>query len=150
VIQGRDSGLFDGGAYITRAEMATICSRLYTGAPVEGTTTFSDVSGHWAEQAIQTVSALGWVQGYPDGTFCPDNYITRAEAMTIINRMLGRAPETADDLSADMKVWSDNDPSAWYYLAVQEATNSHEHSAKGESGETWTLISDDPDWTQYE
>ena len=93
---------------------------------------------------------LGWIAGYPDGTFRPDSYITRAEAMTMINRVLQRLPENENDLLRDMIVWPDNSPEDWHYLAVQEATNSHEFERKPDGiHESWTKLTEDPDWTQY-
>ena len=93
----------------------------------------------------------GWVEGQPDGSFAPDRSISRAEAMTLVNRVLGRLPETADDLLDDMIAWPDNPPDAWYYLAVQEATNSHDYERKADTvHETWTGLQPVEDWTRYE
>ena len=89
--------------------------------------------------------------GYKDGTFKPDQNITRAEAMTIVNRVLQRLPETSDDLLPDMVTWPDNmNTSAWYYLMVQEATNSHYYSRKANGHEEWTELREVPDWKAYE
>jgi uncharacterized repeat protein (TIGR02543 family) len=127
VVKGRSADNFDPTAYITRAELAAICSRFDDTMIDTNPSTFSDISDHWAETEILRAAALGWVEGYTDGTFGPDLPITRAEAVTMINRVLNRVPESVDDLLPDMKTWSDNlDPSAWYYLALQEATNSHD------------------------
>ena len=86
---------------------------------------FTDISGHWAEDYINRAAAAGWINGYADGTFRPNAYITRAEAVTLINRMLDRAPD-ANHLLADMVRWPDNPETAWYYADIQEATNSHD------------------------
>lgn len=89
--------------------------------------------------------------GYTDGTFRPNNKITRAEAMTLVNRVLKRLPETAEDLHNDMIKWSDNsDTSAWYYLAVQEATNSHYYDLKENKHEKWSKLRETRDWTELE
>ena len=98
---------------------------------------------------ITRAAALGWINGYEDGTFRPDNAITRAEAMTMINRVLNRDPVENDDLLPDMRVWSDSRPGAWYYFAVQEATNSHEYT-RPDSHEDWTEMTPDPDWERYQ
>ena len=151
LINGRTSTTFVPNAPITRAEFAAICARFdYSIDSSLGT--FSDVIGHWAEEETDRAASLGWITGYEDGTFHPDQYITRAEAMTIINRVLHRLPETKDDLHEDMTVWPDNaDPAAWYYLAVQEATNSHDFARKTDDlHERWTRLTTAPDWTRYE
>ena len=111
---------------------------------------FTDISGHWAKAEIEQAAALGWIKGYPDGTFRPDSNITRAEAIVLLNRVLCRAPETENDLLSDMKVWPDNNPDDWYYLAVQEATNSHCYKHKNGLYESWTKRIADPDWTCYQ
>ena len=93
----------------------------------------------------------GWVEGQPDGSFAPDRSISRAEAMTLVNRVLGRLPETADDLLDGMIAWPDNPPDAWYYLAVQEATNSHDYERKADTvHETWTGLQPAGNWAQYQ
>ena len=149
IVKGRTAELFDPDAPITRAEFAVICARFDTGL-TDGASDFTDIGGHWAEAEIERAAALGWIRGYTDGTFGPERYITRAEAMTMINRVLCRIPETPDDLLEGMIVWPDNKPGDWYYLAVQEATNSHEFECKGETHERWTALTNDPDWKQYE
>ena len=149
IVQGRSSTTFDPQAPITRAEFAAICARFDTGTS-SGTQTFSDISGHWAEKYIQRAAELGWIKGYADGTFRPDTYITRAEAMTMINRVLNRIPEETSDLLSNMNVWPDCNPSDWFYLAVQEATNSHDFKHKAGNYETWTGMNVDPNWTRYE
>ena len=125
IIEGRSNTIFDPNAPITRAEFATLFARFdESGVKPDGG--FADVKTHWARESIERAAALGWINGYEDGTFRPDNRITRAEAMTMINRVLNREPEDEGDLLPDMRVWSDNQPGTWYYLAVQEATNSHD------------------------
>jgi len=148
LIKGRTAETFDPSAFITRAEFAVICARFDAGQA--GGSSFNDISGHWAEAEIRRAAALGWIQGYGDGTFRPDAPITRAEAMTVINRVLCRIPENEADLLPGMNVWPDNRPGGWHYLAVQEATNSHEFRYKDGTYEHWTALADDPDWTRYQ
>ena len=149
VINGRNNGNFDPNAYITRAEFAAICAR-FDDSDVTGVSTFTDIASHWAKDEIERAAALGWVQGYADGTFRPNAYITRAQAVTMINRVLNRLPEDADDLLSGMNVWTDCQEGDWYYLAIQEATNSHDFETKNRVYETWTDLNSDPDWSRYE
>ena len=149
IVKGRRADSFDPDASITRAEFAAICARFNT-KPVENSGSFSDISGHWAENEIERAAAFGWISGYPDGTFHPDARITRAEAMTMINRVLCRMPQSKSDLLDSMVTWPDNKPSDWHYLAVQEATNSHDFDRQGEVGESWTKLTSVPDWTRYQ
>ena len=149
IVKGRRADRFDPDASITRAEFAAICARFNT-KPVENSGSFSDISGHWAENEIERAAAFGWISGYPDGTFHPDARITRAEAMTMINRVLCRMPQSESDLLDSMVTWPDNKPSDWHYLAVQEATNSHDFNRQGEVGESWTKLTSVPDWKQYQ
>ena len=149
IVKGRRADRFDPDASITRAEFAAICARFST-RPVENSGSFSDISGHWAENEIERAAAFGWISGYPDGTFRPDARITRAEAMTMINRVLCRMPQSESDLLDSMVTWPDNKPSDWHYLAVQEATNSHDFDRQGEVGESWTKLTSVPDWTRYQ
>ena len=149
IVKGRRADRFDPDASITRAEFAAICARFNT-KPVENSGSFSDISGHWAENEIERAAAFGWISGYPDGTFHPDARITRAEAMTMINRVLCRMPQSESDLLDSMVTWPDNKPSDWHYLAVQEATNSHDFDRQGEVGESWTKLTSVPDWTRYQ
>ena len=149
VVKGRNAECFDPDAPITRAEFATICAR-FDKTQISTSSNFTDISGHWAEKYIERAATLGWIAGYSDGTFRPSNYITRAEAMTMINRVLCRMPQSEDDLLNDMTVWPDNHPTDWHYLAVQEATNSHDFDRKGEVNEKWTKLISVPDWTQYQ
>ena len=149
IVQGRSTMTFDPKAPITRAQFAAICARFDTGKS-NGEQTFSDIQGHWAEKYIQRAAELGWIKGFEDGTFRPDTYITRAQAMTMINRVLNRIPEDESDLLPGMNVWPDCNPGDWFYLTVQEATNSHDFKHKAGSYETWTGLNADPDWTRYE
>ena len=149
IVKGRRADRFDPDASITRAEFAAICARFST-KPLENSGSFSDISGHWAENEIERAAAFGWISGYPDGTFRPDARITRAEAMTMINRVLCRMPQSESDLLDSMVTWPDNKPSDWHYLAVQEATNSHDFNRQGEVGESWTKLTSVPDWTRYQ
>ena len=149
IVKGRRADRLDPDASITRAEFAAICARFNT-KPVENSSSFSDISGHWAENEIERAAAFGWISGYPDGTFRPDARITRAEAMTMINRVLCRMPQSESDLLDSMVTWPDNKPSDWHFLAVQEATNSHDFNRQGEVGESWTKLTSVPDWKQYQ
>ena len=149
IVQGRSTTTFDPKAPITRAQFAAICARFDTGKS-NGEQTFSDIQGHWAEKYIQRAAELGWIKGFEDGTFRPDTYITRAQAMTMINRVLNRIPEDESDLLPGMNVWPDCNPGDWFYLAVQEATNSHDFEHKAGNYESWTKLMKNPDWTRYE
>ena len=149
IVQGRSTTTFDPKAPITRAQFAAICARFDTGKS-SGTQSFTDIKGHWAEKYIERAAELGWIKGFEDGTFRPDTYITRAQAMTMINRVLNRIPEDESDLLPGMNVWPDCNPGDWFYLAVQEATNSHDFEHKAGNYETWTGMNKDPDWTRYE
>ncbi len=150
IVFGRTETEFMPNEYITRAEFASFCAR-FDDSEFEVVDNFTDVEGHWAEAEIHEAAAHGWIRGYEDKTFRPDQFITRAEAMTMINRVLNRVPETIDDLHDDMIKWSDNsDESAWYYIAVQEATNSHEFEMKNNIYEKWINLSEVTDWTKYE
>lgn len=148
ILKGRTATGFVPQAPITRAEFAAICARFDSGKAEENNS-FTDISGHWAEKEIERAATLGWVSGYTDGSFHPDAPITRAEAMTLINRVLCRMPETKADLLDSMTKWPDNQPGAWYYLAVQEATNSHTYEQKDSKYETWTALTAEPDWSKY-
>lgn len=149
IVQGHSATTFDPSAPITRAQFAAICARFDTGKS-NGSRTFSDIKGHWAKAYIERAAELGWISGFQDGTFRPDAYITRAQAVTMINRMLNRLPEDPSDLLPGMNVWPDCRPGDWFYLAIQEATNSHDYRHKAGSYETWTGLNADPDWTRYE
>lgn len=149
IVRGYDGAAFGPGDPITRAQFAAICARFDTGKS-NGSRTFSDIEGHWAKAYIERAAELGWISGFQDGTFRPDAYITRAQAVTMINRMLNRVPEDPSDLLPGMNVWPDCGPGDWFYLAIQEATNSHDYRRKAGSYETWTDLNANPDWTRYE
>ena len=152
IVKGNPDGTFNPDAPITRAEFAAIAAR-FDDKNTNTTSNFSDIASHWAKDEIGVAANKGWINGYPDSTFRPDQYITRAEAMTLVNRVLNRLPEKSEDLLDDMIKWPDNaDASVWYYLAVQEATNSHDYSDKSDADkyEKWTKIRDARDWTLLE
>ena len=150
IVKGDSHGKFNPNAPITRAEFAAIAARFDDKANTT-TADFSDIASHWAKNEISAASNNGWITGYPDGTFRPDNKITRAEAMTLVNRVLKRLPETEEDLHDDMIKWSDNsDVSQWFYLDVQEATNSHYYQTKENKFEKWTELRETRDWTELE
>lgn len=147
VITDSSNGYFRPNEAITRAELAAMLAKFSetTGAA----NYFNDVSAkYWAANAIAICAKLGWITGYPDGTFRPNKNVTRAELMAMINRATGRAPKSADAFLPGMKTWSDNTADKWYYLDVQEATNSHSYTVKG--SETWTALTSDPNWSLYE
>ena len=150
IVKGDSQGKFNPNAPITRAEFAAIAARFDDKANTTAVD-FSDIASHWAKDEINAAANNGWINGYTDGTFRPNNKITRAEAMTLVNRVLKRLPETAEDLHNDMIKWSDNsDTSAWYYLAVQEATNSHYYDLKENKHEKWSKLRETRDWTELE
>jgi len=136
---------------ITRAEVTAIAARFDNDGD-KTAAKFSDIANHWAKDEISIAYNNGWITGYPDGTFGPQRDITRAETMTLVNRVLNRQPETEDDLLPNMTVWTGNaNPKAWYYLAVQEATNSHYYKFKTNSKyEKWTELRETRDWTLLE
>ena len=149
VVNGYPDGTFLPNNNITRAEFATIAAR-FLSEEYAGPDLFTDISGHWAQEYINRAANAGWINGYPDGSFHPDAYITRAEAMTLVNNMLGRMPHE-DHLLAGMKLWVDNPSTMWYYEAVQEATNGHDYDwAEDNSYEIWTSLTPDPDWEALE
>ena len=152
IVKGHNDGTFAPNAPITRAEFAAIAAR-FDDKNTDMSSKFTDIASHWAKNEIGIAANKGWINGYPDGTFRPNQYITRAEAMTLVNRVLNRLPENSSDLLDSMIKWPDNsDASAWYYLAVQEATNSHAYSdkSKDDKYEKWTTIRDARDWTELE
>ena len=136
--------------YITRAEFATIAALFFHAPEVEGDA-FTDIYDSWARDYINRAAKLGLISGYEDGTFRPQNQITRAEVMEIINNVLFRTPDK-DHLLPDMIVWPDNsNKTAWYYAAVQEATNGHEYErVDNTSPETWTELRPPRDWDALE
>ena len=151
IITGYPDGTFHPNAAITRAEFAAIAARFDNDGD-KTAAKFSDIATHWAKDEISIAYNNGWITGYPDGTFGPQRDITRAETMTLVNRVLNRQPETEDDLLPNMTVWTGNaNPKAWYYLAVQEATNSHYYEFKTNSQyEKWTELRETRDWTLLE
>ena len=150
IITGYPDGTFKPNKPITRAEFAAIAAR-FDETQSGKSAIFSDVIGHWAAKEIGIAYYNDWIKGYPDGTFKPDQNITRAEAMTMINRVLERKPESPADLLTNMNKWTDNmDTSKWYYLDVQEATNSHAYTRKTFNYELWRQMLPDPDWSRYE
>ena len=136
IFGGYPDGSFRPDAYITRAEFAAICARI-DGEDADETAEYSDIDGHWAADEISRVAELGWVKGYTDGTFRPNQQITRAEAMAVINRITERNPETKADLLDSMKTWVDNTEDKWYYIDVQEATVAHDYERKDNGREAW-------------
>ena len=147
VITDSSNGYFRPNEAITRAELAAMLANFTETAGAANY--FNDVSArYWAANAIAICAKLGWITGYPDGSFRPDRNVTRAELMAMINRATGRAPKSADAFLPGMKTWSDNTADKWYYLDVQEATNSHAYTVRG--SEAWTALTADPNWSKYE
>ena len=137
ILSGYPDGNFNPGAAITRAEFATLVTR-FVGIDETATHSFTDLSGHWAEKYVATAVKLGWIAGYDDGTFRPDGKITRAEAMTLVNRILYRYVNGAGQHNDAVK-WPDNTEAKWYYFAVQEATNAHDYNRQDDGVyENWT------------
>ncbi len=149
ILEGRDETHFMPDELVTRSELTTMVVRL-SEATYNGADLFDDVSAHWARDYINTAASIGWVVGDGD-LFRPDDSITRAEVAVLVNRVLNRLPETKEDLLPDMKVWADNPENEWYYLAICEATNSHDYELK-EDGvhEKWVSFTATPDWTLFE
>ena len=153
IISGYPDGTFDPNGYITRAEFAVIAARFFD-MDYQGEDLFPDIDGHWAQDYINQAAENGFIEGYPDGTFGPDKYITRAEAVTLVNRTLDRHPDP-DHFLEGMLVWPDNlDTEQWYYADMQEATNSHEYQVKkdaqGNEYEVWTKVLPVRDWEAFE
>ena len=147
VITDSSNGYFRPNEAITRAELAAMLANFTETAGAANY--FNDVSAsYWAANAIAICAKLGWITGYPDGSFRPDRNVTRAELMAMINRATGRAPKSTDAFLPGMKTWSDNTADKWYYLDVQEATNSHSYTVK--DSEKWTALNADPNWSLYE
>lgn len=150
IITGYPDGTFQPDAPVTRAEFAAIAAR-FDEKSARTTASFRDIYGHWAERYISHSAELGWIRGYTDNTFRPDQSITRAEAMALINRVLNRNPESKDDLLRSMNIFNDNlDTAKWYYLDVQEAANSHDFIRKANGYEMWKKLRADPDWKALE
>lgn len=142
VLTGYEDGTFLPNAPITRAELATILTRLSVLEKTESDVTpvaFKDLAGHWAAANIRTAAANGWVNGYEGGVFLPDQYVTRAEAVTMVNRMLGRNPSVLT-ITTGMVTFSDNDPAEWYYIQIQEAANGHDYVRGDDGHEMWIRI----------
>ena len=155
IVDTAKGGAFRPNEAITRAELAAMLAQFSDPKPVKGVK-FSDVSAeHWAYEAIAIAAKMGWIEGYPDGTFRPDATITRAEMMTLVNRALERVPSDEDHLLSKrvMLTFPDCKSGDWFYIAVQEATNSHtyERAATEKNGdEQWTALRANRDWTQLE
>ena len=155
IVDTAKGGAFRPNEAITRAELAAMLAQFSDAKPVKGVK-FSDVSAeHWAYEAIAIAAKMGWIEGYPDGTFRPDATITRAEMMTLVNRALERVPSDEDHLLSKrvMLTFPDCKSGDWFYIAVQEATNSHtyERAATEKNGdEQWTALRANRDWTRYE
>lgn len=153
IIAGYEDGSFRPNGYITRAEFATIAARFFD-VTYNGKDLFPDISGHWAKDYINQAANKGFVNGYEDGTFKPDRNITRAEAVTLVNRTLDRHPDKSH-FTKDMLVWPDNmDQTKWYYADMQEATNSHTYQMKENSDKTkyenWTKTLPIRNWEALE
>lgn len=140
ILEGYPDGTFGPDDTITRAEFATVCARFSQRTSSEKTE-LKDIKKHWARDKIIICEDNNWIIGYEDQTFRPENDITRAEAVTIVNRMLHRLPEQVSDLLEDMIRWPDNqDPEAWYYLAIQEASNGHGYRRLTGTREKWIYL----------
>ena len=150
IVKGRTTEAFEPNAYITRAEFTTIAAR-FSEANYDGDDLFADIQNHWAKDYINEAASIGWVIG-DNGIFRPDDNITRAEAMTLVNRVLGRLSEKEADMLDEMTRWVDNsDTTAWYYTYVQEATNSHKYEMKPDGiHEKWTELTENPNWVELE
>ena len=147
VITDSANGYFRPNDAITRAELAAMLAAFTD--TTRAANYFNDVTAnYWAANAIAICAKLGWITGYPDGSFRPDRNVTRAELRAMINRATGRAPKSADAFLPGMKTWSDNTADKWYYLDVQEATNSHSYTVR--PTEIWTAITAAPNWSKYE
>ena len=153
IVDGYPDGTFRPDAPITRAEMAKIISLFAKLDKSESR--FSDIAGHWAEAYIRLAAGNGWIAGYPDGTFGPQRNITRAETATMINRVLDRVPSEESHLLSRgvMQIWPDANPGDWFYLAMQEATNSHDYERNAKwaaADEQWTALRETRDWKALE
>ncbi len=151
ILNGYNDGTFRPNQPITRAEMATIISAFAN--LTENTKTFTDIEGHWAQKYIELAAGNGWITGYEDGTFRPNNEITRAETMTMINRVMKRVPKDETCLLDGMTTYPDCVSGQWYYIAVQEATNSHYFQREvgaTDGSEKWLELRENFDWSQLE
>lgn len=150
IIQGYEDGTFRPNNNITRAEFAAIASRFMSSGYDVEEDLFTDIANHWARENINDAAMTQWIHGYPDGTFLPDQAITRAEAVTLVNNVLQRKPH-ADHMLDTMIKWPDNPEGAWYYEAIQEATNSHDYDLFEDAEyETWTALQENRDWAALE
>ena len=140
IVDTRTNGKFRPNDAITRAELASMIAQ-FAGLDSASAASFNDVGTiYWAAKEIAIAAKVGWINGYPDGSFRPDQNVTRAELMAMVNRALGRTPKSEDDLLSGMKTWRDNaNVNAWYYLDVQEATNDHTYTKSG-NHETWKKL----------
>ena len=152
ILDGYEDGTFRPDGNITRAEFATITAR-FLEASYDGGNRFPDIDGHWAAEYINEAANAGIVDGYEDGTFRPQQNITRAEAVTMVNRTVDRHPD-ADHLLDNMVTWPDNPESAWYYAQIQEATNAHAYTMHTDQEdapyEIWTELLPNRDWSALE
>ncbi len=149
ILTGYEDGSFKPNASITRAEFAAVAARFLDDSYVDdGKGDFSDTADHWAASYIRLAAKAGWING-SGNRFDPEEYITRAQVMTIVNRMLDRTPDK-DHMLPSMKTWTDNPEGTWYYEAVQEATNEHDYTRDEMSVETWTLVKQHRDWAAIE
>ncbi len=144
ILEGYLDGTFKPSDPISRAEFATIAAK-FDKLELGSNSRFTDIAGHWAEKYIISSEVKGWIKGYEDNTFRPNQDITRAESMTLINNVLGRAvPE--ENIHPDAIFWPDNLPTAWYYEAVEEATNSHDYIYEEDGDELWTGMKANKIW----
>jgi len=152
IFMGMPDGSFQPTRAITRAEFATIMTRFFDGLPTGGANMFADIYGHWAAAEINAAARMGWITGFPDGNFAPDQAITRAEAAALINRVLGRLPASTADLLPGMITFADNaDTTAWFYLYIQEATNSNYYEMHDNGiHKTWVELITPRNWTLLE
>ena len=153
IVTGYNDGTFRPNQPITRGEMAKIIANFAN--LNKGTKSFTDLSGHWSKSYVELAAGNGWIAGYPDGSFRPDQKITRAETVTMINRVLERVPAKELRLLSRsiMLIFPDNNPGDWYYIAIQEASNSHEYQRsvyETTGDEMWTKLIDNVDWTKLE
>ena len=153
IVTGYNDGTFRPNQPITRGEMAKIIANFAN--LKHGGKTFTDLAGHWSKSYVELAAGNGWIAGYPDGSFRPDQKITRAETVTMINRVLDRVPAKESRLLSRsiMLTFPDNKPGDWYYIAIQEASNSHEYQRsvyETTGDEMWTKLIDNVDWTKLE
>ncbi len=151
ILNGYEDGSFRPGNAITRAEFAALCSRLAATEPAAADVEYKDIQGHWAANEIRVVSLEGWFQGDENGNFRPDDKITRAEAVTVINRILERNDVDAESIkNVEIAEFSDLDADAWYYIDMVEAANAHKYDKDEAGKETWKEADEEKDWTTFE